>query len=373
MEIVAEAGDGRAALAEIQQHQPGRRAPRLQAAGARRRRGHERRRPRRGCRRGSCWSPPSPTAASSTRRSRPAPPASSPKEARREQIVDAVLACARGENVVPPDIAAGLVSEIRLRKQTTTRPALTQREQEILRLIAAGKSLPEIAKELYLGLTTVKTHVQHLYEKLGVSDRAAAVAERDAARPDRVARCRGATASRRRSRRGAAAEAERVVAWLRLPAIALAGARARASRTRTRERDRLPHRARACTRRGAPACSRWVYVRPVDERLALVGHGASTSPPSACSPLPLGRRLLPRAARATSSSRWRSPSASGPPSPAARGRGDDGRVRRPGGRPPGVRASPRPRASSPRRPASSPGSALACVAALAAARARGPS
>ena len=88
------------------------------------------------------------------------------KEARREQIVDAVLACARGENVVPPDIASGLVSEIRLRKQDD-RPALTQREQEILRLIAVGKSLPEIAKELYLGLTTVKTHVQHLYEKLG--------------------------------------------------------------------------------------------------------------------------------------------------------------------------------------------------------------
>jgi two-component system, NarL family, nitrate/nitrite response regulator NarL len=97
------------------------------------------------------------------------------KEARREQIVDAVLACSRGENVVPPDIAAGLVSEIRLRKQDD-KPALTQREQEILHLIAAGKSLPEIAKELYLGLTTVKTHVQHLYEKLGVSDRAAAVA-----------------------------------------------------------------------------------------------------------------------------------------------------------------------------------------------------
>jgi two-component system nitrate/nitrite response regulator NarL len=97
------------------------------------------------------------------------------KEARREQIVDAVLACSRGENVVPPDIAAGLVSEIRLRKQDDT-PALTRREQEILHLIAAGKSLPEIAKELFLGLTTVKTHVQHLYEKLGVSDRAAAVA-----------------------------------------------------------------------------------------------------------------------------------------------------------------------------------------------------
>src|ERR671925_359456 len=97
------------------------------------------------------------------------------KEARREQIVDAVLACARGEDVVPPDVAAGLVSEIRLRRQDD-RPALTEREQEILRLIAAGERLPPGAKELYLGLTTVKTHVQHLYEKLGVSDRAAAVA-----------------------------------------------------------------------------------------------------------------------------------------------------------------------------------------------------
>ena len=97
------------------------------------------------------------------------------KEARREQLADAVLACARGENVVPPEVAAGLVSEIRLRKQSDA-PALTPREQEILHLIAAGKSLPQIADELFLGLTTVKTHVQHLYAKLGVSDRAAAVA-----------------------------------------------------------------------------------------------------------------------------------------------------------------------------------------------------
>jgi two-component system nitrate/nitrite response regulator NarL len=97
------------------------------------------------------------------------------KEAKREQIVDAVLACARGDDVIPPDVAAGLASEIRLRKQDDS-PTLTPREQEILHLIASGKSLPEIAKELYLGLTTVKTHVQHLYEKLGVSDRAAAVA-----------------------------------------------------------------------------------------------------------------------------------------------------------------------------------------------------
>jgi two-component system nitrate/nitrite response regulator NarL len=99
-----------------------------------------------------------------------------PKEAKRDDIVDAVLACARGETVLPTELTAGLVSEIRIRRTSDT-PALTDREREILNMIAAGKSLPEIAKELYLGVTTVKTHVQHLYEKLGVSDRAAAVAE----------------------------------------------------------------------------------------------------------------------------------------------------------------------------------------------------
>jgi two-component system nitrate/nitrite response regulator NarL len=97
------------------------------------------------------------------------------KEASREQIVDGVLACARGENVLPPGVAEALVSEIRLRRQSDA-PVLTDREREILRLISDGKSLPEIAKELFIGVTTVKTHVQHLYEKLGVSDRAAAVA-----------------------------------------------------------------------------------------------------------------------------------------------------------------------------------------------------
>jgi len=99
-----------------------------------------------------------------------------PKEARREQIVDSVLACARGETVVPPELAGGLVSEIRMRAAHDA-PVLTDRELEILRLIAAGKSLPSIAQELVLGVTTVKTHVQHVYDKLGVSDRAAAVAE----------------------------------------------------------------------------------------------------------------------------------------------------------------------------------------------------
>jgi two-component system, NarL family, nitrate/nitrite response regulator NarL len=98
------------------------------------------------------------------------------KEASRDQIVAAVFAVARGEPVLPADVAAGLVGEIRLRSPTDT-PALTVREREILRLIADGKSFPEIAAALFIGVTTVKTHTQHIYDKLGVADRAGAVAE----------------------------------------------------------------------------------------------------------------------------------------------------------------------------------------------------
>ena len=98
------------------------------------------------------------------------------KEASRDEIVAAVFAVARGESVLPSDVAAGLVGEIRLRSPSDT-PVLTEREREILRLIADGKSFAEIAAALFIGVTTVKTHAQHVYDKLGVSDRAAAVAE----------------------------------------------------------------------------------------------------------------------------------------------------------------------------------------------------
>ena len=62
-----------------------------------------------------------------------------PKEARREQIADAVLACARGEHVVPPEVAAGLVSEIRLRA-TNDAPALTERERQVLKSISEARA-----------------------------------------------------------------------------------------------------------------------------------------------------------------------------------------------------------------------------------------
>ena len=98
------------------------------------------------------------------------------KESSRERILDAVAAVARGEVVLSAEVQAGLASEIQIRERDE-RPALTPREHEILVLTANGHSAPDIGKQLHLSQSTVKTHLKSLYEKLGVSDRAAAVAE----------------------------------------------------------------------------------------------------------------------------------------------------------------------------------------------------
>jgi two-component system nitrate/nitrite response regulator NarL len=99
-----------------------------------------------------------------------------PKESSRSEIVSAVLNCAKGRDVISPGLAAGLAGEIRRRAEPAA-PALSSREREVLRMIADGLTIPAIASRLYLAPSTVKTHVQRLYEKLGVGDRAAAVAE----------------------------------------------------------------------------------------------------------------------------------------------------------------------------------------------------
>lgn len=99
-----------------------------------------------------------------------------PKESTRAEIVNAVLDCANGRSVLSPAIAAGLVCEIQ-RRTEPAGPSLSKREREVLGMIARGHSIPAIAGELFLAPSTVKTHVQRLYEKLGVGDRASAVAE----------------------------------------------------------------------------------------------------------------------------------------------------------------------------------------------------
>ncbi|MEV6683686.1 response regulator transcription factor [Streptomyces erythrochromogenes] len=98
------------------------------------------------------------------------------KEAEPQEIVQAVHACHRGDPVLPPQLTAGLISEIRNRTEAQD-PRLTQREMEILRMLASGMSTPEIARTVFLAPSTVKTHIQHVCDKLGVSGRAAIVAE----------------------------------------------------------------------------------------------------------------------------------------------------------------------------------------------------
>jgi two-component system nitrate/nitrite response regulator NarL len=93
-----------------------------------------------------------------------------------ERICDALLAVARGEIILPEEIQAGLAAAIRS-NAGPGRVHLTPREHDVLRGLAAGKSAPSIAVELHVSTATVKTHLKTLYEKLGVSDRAAAVAE----------------------------------------------------------------------------------------------------------------------------------------------------------------------------------------------------
>jgi DNA-binding NarL/FixJ family response regulator len=92
------------------------------------------------------------------------------KAAPQEEIIAGVRAVARGEVALAPRIAALLVQRVK-----TPAPALSPRETQVLRLVAAGKSNPTIAAELFVGEATVKTHLLHVFEKLDVSDRTRAV------------------------------------------------------------------------------------------------------------------------------------------------------------------------------------------------------
>jgi two-component system nitrate/nitrite response regulator NarL len=98
------------------------------------------------------------------------------KDATRADILDAIRTVASGQAVISTEAQTRMAEEIRRRAQDT-REALSAREREILGLLAEGASAPDIARKLYLSPATVKTHLHNVYEKLGVSERAAAVAE----------------------------------------------------------------------------------------------------------------------------------------------------------------------------------------------------
>jgi DNA-binding NarL/FixJ family response regulator len=95
------------------------------------------------------------------------------KDAPVEELLRAVRAAHRGESVLSPTVAGQLMGKIR-------RPAgrqLSNRELEVLQLVAGGASNREAAKRLFISEASIKTHLQHIYDKLDVRDRAAAVGE----------------------------------------------------------------------------------------------------------------------------------------------------------------------------------------------------
>lgn len=95
------------------------------------------------------------------------------KDSPREELFRAIAATARGESLLAPAIAA------RLMRRVGARPPepepLTVRERAVLGRVARGQSNKEIAAELHISETTVKTHLEHIFGKLGVTDRTAAV------------------------------------------------------------------------------------------------------------------------------------------------------------------------------------------------------
>jgi len=99
------------------------------------------------------------------------------KESSRQEVCEAIVSIARGGTAFAAEAQAGLAAQIQERERSGGPPKLTEREQEVLGLVAQGLSAPDIGKHIHLSTTTVKSHLHSLYEKLGVSDRAAAVAE----------------------------------------------------------------------------------------------------------------------------------------------------------------------------------------------------
>ncbi|GHE86913.1 DNA-binding response regulator [Amycolatopsis deserti] len=94
------------------------------------------------------------------------------KDAPREELFRAVRAAARGEAVLSPAVATRLMGQMR----APAREELSQREIEVLALVARGGTNKDAAAKLFISEATVKTHLLHAYAKLGVKDRAAAVA-----------------------------------------------------------------------------------------------------------------------------------------------------------------------------------------------------
>lgn len=95
------------------------------------------------------------------------------KDAPREELLRGVRAAHAGQSVLAPSVAGALLG--RLGAPAADAGALSPRELEVLRLVAAGATNQTAARQLHVSEATIKTHLTHLYTKLGVRDRASAV------------------------------------------------------------------------------------------------------------------------------------------------------------------------------------------------------
>ncbi|ALG84900.1 response regulator [Gordonia phthalatica] len=93
------------------------------------------------------------------------------KDAPADELLTAIRATARGETVLSPAIASTLV-----RRSGRPGPTITEREVEVLELLAQGMGNKDLAKSMFISEGTVKAHLAHIYDKLGVDTRAGAVA-----------------------------------------------------------------------------------------------------------------------------------------------------------------------------------------------------
>jgi len=92
------------------------------------------------------------------------------KDTPRDDLFRAVRAASRGESVLTPSVASRLMGRVRHSPQT-----LSPREVEVLKLVARGRTNRQIGRAMHVSETTIKTHLLRAYDKLGVSDRTAAV------------------------------------------------------------------------------------------------------------------------------------------------------------------------------------------------------
>ena len=93
----------------------------------------------------------------------------------KDRPADDVLAAARHAASSPHSFTANDLAGALRRRSTDVRPQLSQREGQVLQLLADGLSVPSIAKQLFIGESTAKTHISKVYEKLGANNRAQAL------------------------------------------------------------------------------------------------------------------------------------------------------------------------------------------------------